>query len=80
MPYLLFSSFILLLTDEVNSGLDLGVLSMKQKEKAQFLFEPEYYCGKFDPRVPKDTPVLFQTIVSKINISFLNYYLKLLKS
>jgi hypothetical protein len=34
---------------------------MKQNEKAQFLFEAEYYCGKFGPRLPKDTPVLLQS-------------------
>ena len=48
--------------DEVVIGLDVGVLTMKQKEKSQFIFEPEYYCGKFgcEPRVPKETPVLFE--------------------
>jgi FKBP-type peptidyl-prolyl cis-trans isomerase len=52
----------MIIIDEVVLGLDVGVLSMKQKEKAQFIFEPEYYCGKFgcEPRVPKETPVLFE--------------------
>lgn len=54
--------------NEVVLGLDVGVLSMKQKEKAQFIFEPEYYCGKFgcEPRVPKETPVLFEVEVISV--------------
>jgi FKBP-type peptidyl-prolyl cis-trans isomerase len=32
---------------EVVYGLDVGVATMKRYEKAQFIFEPEYYIGKF---------------------------------
>ncbi|RNA40467.1 inactive peptidyl-prolyl cis-trans isomerase FKBP6-like [Brachionus plicatilis] len=47
---------------EVVRGLDIAVSTMKRHEKSQFIFEPEYYCGKFgcEPRVPKETPVLFE--------------------
>jgi hypothetical protein len=73
-----------LIIDEVVLGLDVGVLSMKQKEKAQFIFEPEYYCGKFgcEPRVPKETPVLFEGLVLFLYFLFLKYLilLHLLKS
>ncbi|CAF0907657.1 unnamed protein product [Brachionus calyciflorus] len=46
----------------VVAGLDVAVASMKKHEKSQFIFEPDYYCGKFgcEPRVPKNTPVLFE--------------------
>lgn len=47
---------------EVVYGLDVSVGSMKKQEKSQFIFEPDYYCGKYGcpPRVPPDTPVLFE--------------------
>ena len=48
--------------NQVVYGLEVGVATMKKHEKAQFIFEPEYYIGKFgcEPRVPKETPVLFE--------------------
>jgi hypothetical protein len=35
----------------------VAVASMKKKEKSQFIFLPEYYCGKMgcEPRVPRET-------------------------
>lgn len=47
---------------EVVAGLDVAVATMKRREKSQFIFEPEYYCGRAGcpPRVPADTPVLFE--------------------
>lgn len=47
---------------EVVRGLDIAVATMRKHEKSQFIFEPDYYCGKFgcEPRVPKETPVLFE--------------------
>ncbi len=45
---------------------------MKKREKAQFIFEPDYYCGKHGcpPRVPADTPVLFEIeVISFIEAS-----------
>jgi len=31
--------------NEVVAGLDIAVSTMKKKEKAQFIFDCEYYCG-----------------------------------
>lgn len=47
---------------EVVRGLDIAVATMKRHEKSQFIFEPDYYCGKYgcEPRVPRETPVLFE--------------------
>lgn len=43
-------------------GLEVAVATMKTHEKSQFIFEPYYYCGEAgcEPRVPKNTPVLFE--------------------
>ena len=43
---------------QVVIGLDVAVATMKKHEKSQFIFAPEYYCGKYgcEPRVPRDTP------------------------
>lgn len=43
---------------EVIIGLDIAVATMKKREKSQFIFDPEYYCGKHGcpPRVPANTP------------------------
>ena len=40
---------------------NMAVASMKKKERAQFIFDPEYYCGKngCEPRVPRETPGYF---------------------
>jgi len=48
--------------NEVVAGLDMAVSTMKKREKSQFIFEPDYYCGKrgCEPRVPRNTPVLFE--------------------
>ena len=42
---------------------------MKRKEKAQFIFQPEYYCGKYgcEPRVPKETPGNFMFMFVFLN-------------
>lgn len=47
---------------EVVAGLDASVATMKKREKSQFIFDPAYYCGKYGcpPRVPPETPVLFE--------------------
>ena len=44
--------------NEVVAGLDLAVSTMKKREKSQFIFEPDYYCGSrgCEPRVPRNTP------------------------
>ena len=48
--------------DEVIMGFDVALATMKKHEKSQFIFEPTYYMGRLgcEPRVPKDTPVLFE--------------------
>lgn len=47
---------------EVVAGLDVAVATMKKREKSQFIFEPDFYCGTngCEPRVPKNTAVLFE--------------------
>ncbi len=50
---------------------------MKKHEKSQFIFEPEYYCGKFgcEPRVPRDTPVLFEVeVISFVEANAFDQY------
>ncbi len=44
--------------NQIVFGLEVAVASMKLHEKSQFIFAPDYYCGKqgCEPRVPKDTP------------------------
>ena len=57
---------------EVVGGLDAALATMKKREKAQFIFEPDYYCGRHGcpPRVPADTPVLFEIeVISFIEAS-----------
>lgn len=51
--------------NEVVLGLEVAVSTMRKHEKSQFIFQPEYYCGKFgcEPRVPRETPVLFEVEV-----------------
>jgi FKBP-type peptidyl-prolyl cis-trans isomerase len=56
--YLRSKSFEFKLGDgSVVLGLDMAVASMKKNEKAQFIFEPEYYIGQRGcaPRVPPST-------------------------
>jgi len=62
---------------EVVAGLDVAVASMKKREKSQFIFEPDYYCGKFgcEPRVPRETPVLFEIeVISYIEANAFDAY------
>jgi len=58
---------------EVVIGLDVAVATMKKKEKSQFIFNPEYYCGKHGcpPRVPANTPgkQLYQKIIHDQRLS-----------
>ncbi len=55
--------------NECVHGLDIAVSTMKKHEKSQFIFEPDYYCGKFgcEPRVPRETPGYF--MMCKFSIS-----------
>lgn len=62
---------------EVVAGLDIAVSTMKKREKSQFIIEPEFYCGKAGcpPRVPADTPVLFQIeVISFIEANAFDSY------
>lgn len=62
---------------QVVYGLDVAVATMKKYEKSQFIFAPEYYCGKHgcEPRVPRDTPVMFEVeIISFIEANVFDKY------
>ncbi len=62
---------------QVVYGLEIAVSTMKRKEKSQFIFEPEYYCGRLgcEPRVPKETPVLFEVeVISVLELSPLDEF------
>jgi FK506-binding protein 6 len=63
--------------NQVVIGLDIAVATMKKYEKSQFIFAPEYYCGKqgCEPRVPRDTPVMFEIeIISFIEANAFDRY------
>jgi FKBP-type peptidyl-prolyl cis-trans isomerase len=62
---------------DVVAGLDVAVSTMKKYEKAQFIFESEYYLGKYgcEPRVPKNTAVLFEIeVISFIEANAYDQY------
>lgn len=56
-------------TNEVIIGLAEAILTMRNREKSQFIFAPEYYCGKHgcQPRIPADTPVLFEVQIEAVH-------------
>jgi len=58
-------------------GMEIGIATMKQSEKSQFIFSPDFYVGRrgCEPRVPRETSVMFEIeVISCMEIGVLDEF------
>ena len=60
---------------KVVRGFELAVMSMKEGERAIICLQPEYAFGRAGapPKVPRDTPVIFDTTIIKLECKLMIY-------